>query len=184
MGGGVAPAGAVEGAVGFADGFREGLRVGGRVGICRGGCDLVFVEGFAEVVFEVREVLPEEVTAIYHFAVTHVEEIDGEHLVFIVVAEDVCVFVVGGCHALLVMHLVDGDDLVAEAGGGLKLHVFCGGVHALGEELLKLCGAAFEEHLDVFDGEAVGLVGNEAVYARAEAALDVVLQAGARVVTV
>ena len=46
------------------------------------------------------------------------EEVDGEHVVFEVEAEDVGVFaVVGGGDALLVLSLGDGDELVAEAGG-------------------------------------------------------------------
>ncbi len=89
----------------------------------------VFVE-VVEVGFEVGEVFPEEVAAVDDLAAAHVEEVDGEHVVFEVEAEDVGVLVVGGGDALLVLHLVDGDELVAEAGGELELHVFGGGFHA------------------------------------------------------
>ena len=90
----------------------------------------------------------------------HVEEVDGEHFIFVVEAEDVGVAVVGGGDALLVLHLVDGDDLVAEAAGGFELHVFGGDGHAFGEEFFELLGAAFEEELDVADGFAVVLGGD------------------------
>ena len=110
------------------------------------------------------------------------EEVDGEHFVFEVEAEDVGVFVVGGGDALLVLGLVDGDDLVAEAGGELELHVFGGLGHALVEAFFELVGAAFEEELDVADGLFVDVGGGEAVDAGAEAALNVELQAGAGVV--
>ena len=143
-----------------------------------------FVEGFAEVVCEVGEVFPEEVAAVYDLAAAHVEEIDGEHLVFIVEAEDVGVLVVGGGDALLVLHLADGDELVAEAGGELELHVLGGLGHAGGEAFFELVGAAVEEHLDVADGLFVGVGGDQAFDAGAQAALDVVLQAGAGVVAV
>ncbi len=54
-------------------------------------------------------------------------------LVFVVEAEDVGVLVVGGGDALLVLHLVDGDDLVAEAGGELELLGLGGLFHARGQ---------------------------------------------------
>ena len=59
---------------------------------------------------------------------------------------------------------------------------FGGGLHAGGEDLLELVGAAFEEELDVADGLFVDLGCGEAFDAGAEAALDVVLQAGAGMV--
>lgn len=140
------------------------------------------VEGFVEGGVEVGEVFPEEVAAVDDFAGAHVEEVDGEHLVFEVEAEDVGVVVVGGGDALFVLGLVDGDDLVAEAGGELELHVFGGGFHAGREELFELLGAAFEEELHVPDGLLVDVGGCEAIDAGAEAALDVELQTGTGVV--
>ena len=112
------------------------------------------------------------------------EEVDGEHLVFVVEAEDVGVFVIGRGDALLILHLRQGDQLIAEAGGQLELHLFGGGGHALVQQLFQLFGAAFEEELDVADGLAVDVMGDQAFDAGAQAALDVVLQAGARVVAV
>ncbi len=135
--------------------------------------------------FEFREVFPEHVATIDDLAGAHVEEIDCEHVVFEVEAEDVGVVGgVGGGDALALAGLMDGDELVAEARGELELSVLCGGVHARGEAALELVGFAVEEELDVADDLAVVVGGDEAVDAGAEAALDVVLQAGARVVAV
>ena len=141
-----------------------------------------FVEGFTEGGVEVGEVFPEEVAAVDDLAAAHVEEVDGEHLVFEVEAEDLGVVVISGGDALLVLGLVNGGDLVAEAGGELELHVLGGGFHAGGEALFELVGAAFEEELDVADGLLVDVGGGEAFDAGAETAFDVVLEAGAGVV--
>ena len=151
--------------------FSEGVAVGGRVsgaGETSGsgsqmrfalevGASVVGVVGAGQGFvggFELREVFPEEVAAVDDFAAAHVEEVDGEHVLFVVEAEDVGVFVVGGGDALLVLHLVDGDDLVAQAGGELELHVVGGLVHAGGEARFELAGLAFEEELHVADGLA------------------------------
>ena len=83
--------------------------------------------------FQVGKIFPEEVAAIDDFAATHVEEVDGEHFVFVMEAEDVRVFVIGGGDALLVAHLVNGDDLVAEPAGGFEGAWFGGLLHASGE---------------------------------------------------
>ena len=74
-----------------------------------GGCD------------ELGQVFPEEVAAVDDFASAHVEEVHRQHAVLVVEAEDIGVLVVGGGDALLVVHLVDGDDLVAQAGRELVL---------------------------------------------------------------
>ena len=102
--------------------------------------------------------------------------------VLVVVAEDVGVLVVGGGDALLVLHLVDGDDLVAQPRRQLELLGLRGSLHALRQRLLQLVRLAFEEELHVADGLLVGLRRCEAFDAGAEAALDVVLQAGARMI--
>ncbi len=111
------------------------------------------------------------------------EEIDGEEAVFVVVAEDVgVVALLGGGDALLFLQLVHGRELIAQTCGGLKLLGFCGGHHAGCERAFKFGVAAFEEELRVADGLLVCLGSDEAFDAGAEAAVDVVLQAGARMV--
>ena len=131
----------------------------------------------------VGQVFPEELAAVDDFAGAHVEEVDGQAAVFKVIAEDVGVVVVlGGGDALLFLELVDGGELVAQAGGGFELLGFGGGHHARGEGALELGVAAFKEELRVADGLLVGFGRGEAFDAGAEAAVNVVLQAGARMV--
>ena len=103
--------------------------------------------------------------------------------VFEVIAEDVgIVALLGGGDALLLLQLVDGGELVAQARGGFELLGFGGGHHARGERAFQFGLAAFEEELRVADGLPVDLGRGEALDAGAEAAMDVVLQAGARMV--
>ena len=108
------------------------------------------------------------------------EEIDGEAAVLEVIAEDVGVVVELGCgDALLFLELVHGGELIAQARGGFELLGFGGGHHARGERALQLGVAAFEKKLRIADGVFVGLGGGESLDAGAEAAVNVVLQAGA-----
>lgn len=131
---------------------------------------------------EVGEVFPEEVSSVDDLAPAHVEEIDGEHLVFIVEAEDIGIFVVRRGDALLIAHLMDSGDLITQTTGRFEEHVFGGCGHSLGQPALQLVSAAFKEEANVADSFGVGVGGDEAVDAGAEAALDVVLQAGARMI--
>ena len=111
------------------------------------------------------------------------EEIYGQAAGFEVIAEDVgVVALLGGGDALLLLKLMDGGKLVAEARGGFELLGFGGGVHAGGEGAFELGGTAFKKKLRVADGVGVKLGGGEAFNAGAEAAVDVVLQAGAGMV--
>ena len=87
-------------------------------------CNPSPVRGFQEF----GQVFPEEFAAVDDFAGANVEEIDGEAAVFKVIAEDVGVVALfGGGDALLFLELVDGGELIAEAGGGFVLFGFGGG---------------------------------------------------------
>ncbi len=82
----------------------------------------------------VGQVFPEELATVDDFAATHVKEIDGQPVVFKVIAEDVgIVILLGGGDALLLLELVHGGELIAEARGGFKLLGCCCGHHARGE---------------------------------------------------
>ena len=78
--------------------------------------------------------------------------------------------------------LVHGGELVPQARGGFELLGFGGGHHARGEGALKLGVAALEKELRVANGLLVDLGRGEALDAGAEAAMNVVLQAGAGMV--
>ena len=130
-----------------------------------------------------RQVFPEELAAVNDFAGADVEEVDGQRAVLKVVAEDVGVIaLLGGGDTLLFLELMDGGELVAQAGGGFKLLGFGGGDHAGGERAFEFGGAALKKELRVADGVGVELGRGEALNAGAEAAVNVVLQAGARMV--
>ena len=137
------------------------------------------------LLFEFRQVFPEHVATVDDLAAAHVEEVDGEHIVFEVEAEDIGV--IGGvCRgdALALAGLVHGDKLIAQPRRELKLHVLRGGLHPRGKAPLELVGLAIEKELNIADDLAVVVDGDEVFNAGAEAALDVVLQAGTRVVAV
>ena len=111
------------------------------------------------------------------------EEVDGEGAVFKVVAENVGVVAqLRRGDALLLLELVHGGELIAQARGGFELLGFGGGHHARGEGALQLGVAAFEKQLRVADGVLVGFGRGEAFNTRAETAVNVVLQAGAGMV--
>ena len=111
------------------------------------------------------------------------EEIHREAAVFEVIAEDVGVVVeLGRGDALLFLELVHGGELVAQARRGFELLGFGSGHHARGEGALQFRVAALEKELRVADGLLVGLGRGEAFDAGSQAAVNVVLQAGAGMV--
>jgi hypothetical protein len=112
-----------------------------------------------------------------------VEKIHGQTAVLEVIAEDVGVVVeLSRGDSLLFLELVDSGELIAQARGGLELLGFGGGHHARSEGALELGVAALEKKPRVADGLLVGLRSGQALDARAKAAMNVVLQAGARVI--
>ncbi len=132
---------------------------------------------------EVGQVVPEEFAAVDYFSGADVEEIYGEAAGLEVVAEDVGVVVLlGGGDALLFVELVDGGELIAKACGGFKLFGLGGGGHAGGEGAFEFGRAAFQKKLGVADGVRIELGSGEAFHARAEAAMDVVLETGSGMV--
>ena len=77
---------------------------------------------------------------------------------------------------------MDGAELVAKTRRKLKLHVLRRRAHALHQPGFEFVGLAFEEELGVLDDGAVVSLRDQPLDARPSAALDVVLQAGPRVV--
>ena len=108
------------------------------------------------------------------------EEVYGQAAGFEVIAEDVGVVVLfGGGDALLLLKLVDGGELVAKTGGGFKLLGFGGDGHAGAQRAFEFDRSAFKEELGVAHRGGIKIEGSEPFDTRAEAAMDVVLQAGA-----
>ena len=111
------------------------------------------------------------------------EEIHGQRAVLKVVAEDVGVIVLpGGGGALLFLKLVNGGELVAQLGGSLEALALGCLHHARGERPFQLGVAAFQQQSGVAHRAGINLRRGKLLDAGAEAAMNVVLQAGALVV--
>jgi hypothetical protein len=126
------------------------------------------------------QVFPEEFAAVDDAAAAHVEQIYGEHAIFIVIAEDVGVVAFGGGDALAFLQLLDGGNQIAVAGGALVLLRGRGLLHALVQRAAQIRGTAFEKKFHVAHGFLISIGRGQVLHARAQAAFDVVLQAGAR----
>src|ERR1700685_529029 len=81
--------------------------------------------------YELRQVFPEEFAAVDDPAAAHVEEINCEHPVFIVIAEDIGVVAFGGGDALALLQLLDGGNQIAITRGAL--------VFLIGRRLFHAC---------------------------------------------
>ena len=111
------------------------------------------------------------------------KEVDGQRAILEVIAEDVSVVaLLGGSGALLLLKLMDGGELIAQLGGGFKLLGFGGGCHACGQCAFQFGVAAFQQQARVTHGARVNLRRRQSLDAGAQAAMNVVLQAGARVI--
>ena len=128
-------------------------------------------------------VLPEEIAPVNDLPAAHVEQVDREHLVFKVIAKDVGVFIIGAGHALFILHLVNGNDLISQPRSHLKLLCLCCRLHPLCQRLLELVRPPLQKELHVADGFAVSVRCGQALQARSQAALDVILQASPRMIS-
>ena len=54
------------------------------------------------------QVFPEKFAAVQDFSAAHVEQVHGQHLIFVVISEDVGVVAFDGGDALLLLQLLDG----------------------------------------------------------------------------
>src|SRR5690242_21144292 len=111
------------------------------------------------------------------------EKIRGYQRRLCVVSENVGVIALRGGNALALCDVFERAEQVA-IGGGLFVQLFVSSrSHALFETVHQIVAATFEKHARIAGGFGIALVGGEAGDARAEAALDVILQAGARMAT-
>ena len=96
------------------------------------------------------------------------------------IAEDVGVIALGGGDALAFLQLLDGRNQVAiSCGAFVFLRRGCL-LHALVQRAAQIGGTAFQKQLHVAHRFLIGLGSGEIFHARAQAALDVELQAGTR----
>ena len=124
------------------------------------------------------QLFPEEFPAIHDLAAAHMEEVDGQHAVLVVVAVDVRIIAIRRSHALSLLHLAHGDQQIAVPGGEFEELRGCCCLHALFERAAQFGLPAFQEHLCIAHRLPVVLGRGEVLNARSQAALDVVLQAG------
>src|ERR1700685_622012 len=89
------------------------------------------ITGPGRVADELWQVFPEEFSAVDDPAAAHVEEINCEHPVFIVIAEDIGVVAFGGGDALALLQLLDGGNQIAITRGAL--------VFLIGRRLFHAC---------------------------------------------
>ncbi len=99
-----------------------------------------------------------------------------------VVSEDIRVVALRRGNALALFDVFQGAEQIAIGSGLFEEFFFGGGGHAGFEALHQVVALAFEKKAGIAKGFGVALVGGEAFDARAEAALDVVLQARPRVI--
>src|SRR5579859_3518620 len=129
-----------------------------------------------------RQLLPEELAPIENLASAHMKHIDRQHVIFVVVAEDVHVVAFGGSNALLLLKLGDGRDHVAVASGAFVFLIAGGLLHAPAERLGQIGLAAFKQELYVTHGLLIRLRRGQVLNAGPETAFDVVLQTRPQVV--
>ena len=143
---------------------------------------LPFIDSFGgEVIKKFRQVLPEKLAAVDDLAAAHMEEIDCQAAGFEVIAEDIGVVVLlAGGDALFFLQLMNGGELIAEAGCGLILLRRSGGHHARGQSTFQFGLAAFKKQLRVAHRLLVDLGVCESLHTGPQAAMNVVFQAGAR----
>ncbi len=131
---------------------------------------------------EVFEILPVEFAAIDNAPAAQVEQVGSDQRRLRVIGEDVGVVALGGGNALALFDIFERAEKIAIGGGLFEEFLFGGGGHALFEALDQILAFAIEEQAGVANGLGVLLIGGEAGNAGSVATLDVVLQAGARMV--
>src|SRR5208283_1727057 len=126
--------------------------------------------------------LPIEFAAVNDAASAQVEKIGGDERGFRIVGQNVGVVALRRGNALALFDVLDGAEEIAIGGGFLKVLLFGGGHHALLDAFHKVMAAAVEKHADIAQGFSVAGVGGKAGDAGSEAAVNVVLQARARMI--
>ncbi len=129
-----------------------------------------------------RQIFPEELSPVEHFAAAHVEEVYRQHPVFVVIAEDVGVVAFDRGDALLFLQLLHRGNQVAIFRCTLVLFGFRGLFHALAQGTQQVGGPAFEKHFHVAHRFLVDLRCGQSFHAGSLTTFDVVLQTRTRVI--
>src|SRR6185437_7489493 len=129
---------------------------------------------------ECIELLPVKIATVDDAAAAQMEEIGGDLGRFGVPGEHVGIVSGSGGDFLALLHFGEGVKQVAVSGGFFVSFGGGGALHAFFDAAGEIAAAAFEKEANVACGLGVTLAGDEAFDARAEAAMNVKLQAGAR----
>ena len=138
--------------------------------------------GHKFVGIEFIEVLPIKFAAIHDAAGAQVEEIGGDERRFGVIGKHIGIVALRGGDALALFDVVERAEKIAIRGGFLEALRFGCGEHALFDAFHQVLAAAFEKHARVAHGFRIALVGGQPGDAGPEAAVNVILQAGARMI--
>ncbi len=130
---------------------------------------------------EVLEVFPIEIPAIHHAAPSQVEQVYSHLGRFGIPRKHVGIVARSSGDLLALFHLRKRTEEIAVACGFLVALLFRSALHALFEAVRKIAAPPFEEEPHVARGFRVAFIGDEFIHARAQAAVDVILQAGTRV---
>src|SRR5581483_9038256 len=96
-----------------------------------------------------RQILPEELALVDDLAATHVEQVHRQHLVFVVIAEDIGIVAFYSRYSLLLLEKFQRGDQVAILGRQLVLLSLRRRRHPLMKRARKVGGAALQKHLHV-----------------------------------
>ena len=111
------------------------------------------------------------------------KQVHGEHPFLAVVTEYIGIIAFRGGDALPLLQLLDGGDQIAIPGRALVLFGLGGLLHARLQRSGEIGGTAFEKQLHISHRFLISRRRGQGFDARAQAALDVVLQAGPGMVT-
>ena len=128
---------------------------------------------------ELLEVFPIEFAAIDDAASAEMEKIGGNQRRLGVIGENVGVVALRGGDALAFFDIPEGAKKIAVRSSLLEKFFFGGGHHALFQTLDEVVAAPFQEHADVARSLRIAVVRGKTSDARAETAVNVVLQARA-----
>ena len=101
---------------------------------------------------EFRQVLPEEFAAVDHLSAAHVEQIDGQHAIFVVIAEHVGIVAFGGGHALPFLQLLHSRNQIAIPRRAFVLLRSGRLFHAGVQRTAQVRGPAFQKQFHVAHG--------------------------------
>src|ERR1700678_1417921 len=108
------------------------------------------------------------------------KQVYGQHLIFVVVSEDVGVVAFDGGYALFFLQLLNGGDQVTIARGAFELLRLGGIGHTFAQRFDQIGWTSFEKKLYVADRLRVDRGCGQIQNARTEAPLYIKLKAGAR----